>query len=349
MANNLDPLFFFGRPLGPLYGLIMKIREKLYTKNVFKQQSPGVPVISVGNLVLGGTGKTPTVIHIARMLKTYGLKPAIVSRGYGGKSKAPVNVVSDGNAVLMDTVSAGDEPVLIARSLKSIPVITGRKRILPCTFAVTQFGVDVIVLDDGFQHMGVTRDINLVLFDATALAGNSRIFPAGPLREPVAALRRTTAFLITGQNAENKNRSEAFAELIRSKFKDTPVFFSNNCNPIIVDSNETTVSTDKVKNAYIFCAIANPGRVSSSVKSLGIQIAGSKAYKDHRIYCQKTITTLCLQAAQAKAQCLITTAKDFVKIKDFHFTLPLFVLQIEQKPEQSFNEFILDRISHLPR
>ena len=127
MANELDPLFFFGRPLGPIYGFAMGIREKLYRHRIFKQYHPGVPVISVGNLMLGGTGKTPTVIHLARLLKENGYNPAIVSRGYGGKSRDNINIVCDGKTILMNPVAAGDEPVLIAESLQNIPVLTGKK------------------------------------------------------------------------------------------------------------------------------------------------------------------------------------------------------------------------------
>ena len=344
MANKLDSLFLFGRPFGPLYGLVMKIRQKLYTKQVFKQENPGVTVISVGNLVLGGTGKTPIVIHIAQMLKAYGLKPAIVSRGYGGKSKDQINVVSDGSSVLMTPDFAGDEPVLLAHSLTGVPVLTGRKRILPCRYAVAHFGVDIILLDDGFQHMGVARDINLVLFDATELAGNSRIFPGGPLREPVAALKRSSAFLITGQNDSNRKRSEAFAELLRSKFEGVPVFTSSVSVPTLVDASENIVNAQNIKNAYLFSAIANPERVTASAKSLDIHISGSTEYKDHSAYQQQTITSLCAKATQANAGCLITTSKDFVKVKNFHFTLPLFVLHITQKPEPDFDSFILEMI-----
>ena len=346
MANELDSLFFFGRPFGPLYGLIMKVREQLYTKNVFKQENPGVPVVSVGNLVLGGTGKTPTVIHLAKMLKTFGLKPAIISRGFGGQSKKSVNVVSDGESILMNAVSAGDEPVLIARSLPDIPVVTGKKRILPCKYAVTQFGVNIIILDDGFQHMGVTRDINLVLFDASTLAGNSRIFPAGPLREPISALKRTTAFLISGQHKGNKNRSESFADLLRSKFENIPVFIANYSHPTLVDANDKPVSAHKVKDAYVFCAIANPDRVSNTLENINVNIVGSTPYKDHTPYNQRQITALCEQASLVNAQYLITTTKDFVKVKGFHFSLPLLVLQVNQRPESGFDEYILKKIPH---
>jgi tetraacyldisaccharide 4'-kinase len=344
MANKLDFLFFFGRPFGPLYGFAMKIRQKLYTKQIFKQENPGVPVISVGNLVLGGTGKTPTVIHIAKMLQTCGMTPAIVSRGYGGSSKEPINVVSDGQEVLMTSATAGDEPVLLAHSLMGVPVLTGRKRILPSRHAVTHLGANIILLDDGFQHMGVAREVDLVLFDATELAGNSRIFPGGPLREPVAALHRSSAFLITGENDQNKKRSQAFADLLRTKFKGVPVFTSNVSTPTLTDYNENIINTKDMRDAFVFCAIANPKRVAASVTSLGINISGSLEYEDHSTYYQETITALCQKAMQAKATCLITTAKDFVKVKGLHFTLPLYVLHIKQEPEPGFDEFILEKI-----
>lgn len=303
-------------------------------------------MISVGNLVLGGTGKTPTVIYLAKLLKDQGFKPCIVSRGYGGKSKRAINVVSDGRSILMNVESAGDEPVLIAESLADIPIITGKKRILPCEYAVTHLGVDIIILDDGFQHMGVSRDINLVLFDASTLAGNSRIFPAGPLREPIAALNRTTGFLITGQNKENKKRSDLFAELLRSKFPHIPVFMAKISHPVLKDKDNKTVDGSLITDAYVFCAIANPDRVNGSVASLGINSVGSKAYPDHRTYSQKTITSLCMDAALANAKCLITTSKDFVKVMHLQFTLPLYVLHIKQEPESDFNDYLLKNISH---
>lgn len=346
MANQFNSLFFFGRPFGPLYGLVMSVREQLYSKGVFRQENPGVPVVSVGNLVLGGTGKTPAVIHIAQLLIEHGYTPAIVSRGYRGRAKDNINVVSDGESILMDPVAAGDEPVLIAQSLAGTPVVTGKKRILPARYAVDHFGANIIILDDGFQHLGVSRDINLVLFDAGSLAGNSRIFPAGPLREPIAALKRTTAFLITGQTNDNKARSESFAELIGEKFPNIPVFRARNSRPLLTDTKAQVVSAETVEDAFVFCAIAHPERVRSSVESIGIHIVGSRTYEDHSPYTQKTITSLCGQAAQAKAKYLITTSKDFVKIENFHFTLPLLVLQIKQEPEPTFNEYILQNITH---
>lgn len=346
MANELDSLFFFGRPLGPIYGLAMGIREKLYRYRIFKQHHPGVPVISVGNLVLGGTGKTPTVIHLARLLKEHGYHPAIVSRGYGGKSKNSINIVSNGKNILMDPVAAGDEPALIAESLKGTPVLTGKKRIEPCLYAVNHLNADILLLDDGFQHMGVDRDINIVLFDATVLAGNSRIFPAGPLREPVAALQRTSAFLLTGQNPENRERAASFAQLLQARFPDKPVFTASCSDLSLVDRAGVQINPATIGNAYLFCGIASPERFQKSVENLGIKISGLNAYKDHRTYTAPMLEALCQNAAGVGATCLITTSKDYVKVKRAEFTLPVFVLEISQQPETAFNDFILQNIPY---
>ena len=176
--------FMLGRPLAPLYSLAMLARAQGYRRGLFASHKMPVPVISVGNLLMGGTGKTPLVQYLAQLLQNEGWKPAIISRGYGGRAKDRVNVVSNGQQVLLDAVQAGDEPLLLAESLPGVPVLTGIVRHLPAREAIAM-GADVLVLDDGFQHLAVQRDVNLVLFNADRLAGNSRVFPGGELREPV--------------------------------------------------------------------------------------------------------------------------------------------------------------------
>ncbi len=166
MLKKLNILFTLGRPFSPLYGAAMQAREKLYRSGTLKSHSLPVPVISIGNLVLGGTGKTPTVHYVAKLLKKAGMSPAIISRGYGGSANNPVNIVSDGHKLLLSPEVAGDEPYMLAQMLPQLPVITGSKRINPCTCAIEKFGANILILDDGFQHMAVSRDINLVLFDA---------------------------------------------------------------------------------------------------------------------------------------------------------------------------------------
>ena len=224
MSYSLKALFFIGRPLNPLYSAVMKIRETLYKKKIIKSYSFPVPVISVGNLVMGGTGKTPIVRHLSELLKEKGYSPAVISRGYGGKSKQRVNVVSDGTKVYLAPTDAGDEPYMLARALKNIPVLTGTRRCFPCDYAINNFKTNVLLLDDGFQHLSVQRNLDIVLFDATALAGNSRVFPGGELREPVSALERCHVFLITGVSADNKSSAVKFQSLLNEKFPNKPVF-----------------------------------------------------------------------------------------------------------------------------
>jgi tetraacyldisaccharide 4'-kinase len=347
MSKGLELLFFLGRPFGPLYSAGMKSREKLYISGIFRQHALPVPIISIGNLVLGGTGKTPTVQHLARLLLKHGYHPAIVSRGHGGKARDAVNIVSDGENILLSALFAGDEPYMLAESLPGVPVLTGHRRIFPCRRAIAQFGADVIILDDGFQHLAVKRDIDVVLFDATELAGNSRVFPGGPLREPTSALRRCNAFLLTGTTPVNQERTRKFSELLQQRFPDRPVFTS------ALDSNrllgpDGTVSDDILTGTFFgFCGIANPSRFEKYLADLGIQLADFFALKDHAPYSQTLITNLCKKAVDCGAERLVTTEKDFVKLRDFDLQLPLYVLQIKQKVELSFDLFILNSLKKI--
>ena len=167
MNNNLKKILYtIGFPFGPFYSQAMRIRSSLYKRGILKTHRLQVPVISVGNLTMGGSGKTPVVIYLAEMLLASGYKPGVVSRGYKGQAKADVTIVSDSNAILVDAAAAGDEPYLIAKRVREAVVATGRKRHLPCREAIEKYGCDIIILDDGYQHLQVQRDIDLVLFDA---------------------------------------------------------------------------------------------------------------------------------------------------------------------------------------
>ena len=347
MSNNLNLLFFLGRPLSPLYGLAMKVRENFYARGLFHRHALPVPVISVGNLVLGGTGKTPTVRYLAEFLQTHGYHPAIISRGYHGKAKGSVNIVSDAGGILLGPGQAGDEPYMLARSLPGIPVITGKRRIRPSLWAIEKLRADILILDDGFQHLAVKRDIDLVLFDGSVLAGNSRIFPGGVLRESVSALHRCTAFLLTGITDQNRNKAESFGKLLQSRFADKPVFYS--CigryelkDPRDAAGGEDATSRNKV--FFGFCGIANPARFEESLKSLGIQHTGFMALSDHVDYSQSLVDEICARARAARATHLVTTEKDYVKIERLKVSLPLEILEIRARQERVFGDFILESL-----
>ncbi len=344
MSKGLDLFFFLGRPFSPLYSALMKSREKLYLRGIFRRHSLPVPVIAVGNLVLGGTGKTPTVQHIANLLLTKGYHPAIISRGYGGKTKEAVNVVSDRENIFLSPEIAGDEPCMLAQTLPGVAVLTGAQRIFPCRHAIDYLHADVIILDDGFQHLNVERDIDIVLFDSTALAGNSRVFPGGPLREPVSALNRCHGFLLTGESPVNRARTQKFATLLQEKFPVKPVFISS-LDTYELQGPDGPIAAESVSGKfYGFCGIANPERFEKSLAGYGLQLASFQALKDHVSYSQEMVSQLCKKAIDCGAETLVTTEKDYVKLRKLNLSLPLYVLRAHHKVEQAFDHFLLTEL-----
>ncbi|MDR0477166.1 MAG: tetraacyldisaccharide 4'-kinase [Desulfobulbaceae bacterium] len=323
-----DPslLFAFGRPFSPLYSLAMRLRERAYARNLFRRHQLPVPVISVGNLVLGGSGKTPTVAAICRHLLARGEKPAVISRGYGGQARAAVNIVSDGDSIFLDARAAGDEPYMLATMLPGVAVLTGRKRIFPCQRAVTM-GRTVLVLDDGFQHLAIRRDLDLVLFNATSLAGNSRVFPGGELREPVAALRRADAFVLTGVDGGNRERAGRFAALLNKRFPDKPVFQSQHMLDTFVDQRGQALSLPATPLLAV-SAIAHPERFHHLLAEAGVALAGHLNFLDHHRYPPDAIEHIAREVKKKGATALIVTEKDRVKLAERVLPCPLFTARI---------------------
>ncbi|MBU1715214.1 MAG: tetraacyldisaccharide 4'-kinase [Proteobacteria bacterium] len=211
--------------MAPLYSAVMRLRAFCYRVGIFSRYQLPVPVVSIGNLTMGGTGKTPMVIHVAKLLQNQNNKVVILSRGYGGKATGQVNIVSDGVEILLDAATAGDEPRLLADTLSGVPVLTGAKRTVTGRYAVENFGPGVVLLDDGFQHMAIARDLDLVLFSAATLLGNGWVFPGGELREPQSALGRAHCFIITGVDDNNRPAALAFKKYLADRFSGKPVFF----------------------------------------------------------------------------------------------------------------------------
>ena len=192
------PLYALSLPYGAAIGL----RNRLYNGGGLPRTKLPCPVISVGNLTVGGTGKTPLVMLLAELMQEAGQRPAILSRGFGGRSTRGVQVVSDGRRLLATPETAGDEPVLMARTLPSVPVLTGPDRVRTGKVALDRFGAKLLILDDAFQHRRLVRDLDIVLTDLALPFGNGCLLPAGPLREPVQALRRARIVIRTGSEAE---------------------------------------------------------------------------------------------------------------------------------------------------
>lgn len=340
--------FALGRPFSPLYGAAMRIREACYRRGIFASYQLNVPVISVGNLTLGGSGKTPLVQHLARLLQANGRRPAVISRGYGGQAQGRVNVVSDGEHLLLAAAMAGDEPRLLAETLPGVPVLTGIVRRLPAARAV-EMGADVLLLDDGFQHLQIRRDINLALFNADRLAGNSRVFPGGDLREPVAALRRATAFVLTGVDEVNQERAQLFADLLRARFADIPVYGTGYTVDILVclDGQGLIVAADQLpgdlRSWFGFCGIARPESFRHTLERQGVSLAGFVPLDDHQRYTRAMVGRLLGKARAAGAQALVTTEKDLVKLAALReeLTLPCFGLRMRVAADAEFDDHLL--------
>ncbi|HIJ79091.1 MAG: tetraacyldisaccharide 4'-kinase [Desulfobulbaceae bacterium] len=349
MSRFYQLLFVVGRLFTPLYSAGMMLRAFLYKKNIFlKSQSLPVPVISIGNLTMGGTGKTPLVLYVSRYLLGLGRKPAIVSRGYGAKIRGPVTVVSDGQKIITPPQFAGDEPSMMAESLAGVPVLIGPKRPLVCRRALEQFKVNAIVLDDGFQHLALARDVDLVLFSARTFLGSGWVFPGGELREPFSALKRAHSFVVTGVDNSNRNNVESFQRLLKGVFPEKPVFLGEYLPVSLLSSKHAkTYPIDKGKRLPVFgfAGIANPEAFRHTLKKEKFLLTGFRSFNDHHQYTASDVNALVDSALARKARALITTEKDFVKLKPFFGDFPILALKIELLMGEDFDLFISDRLS----
>ena len=349
--TRLERLFFWGSLFSPLYSFLMAKRSTLYRKGFFKQHKLSVPVISVGNLVMGGTGKTPLVHYIAKFLQQHGKKPAILCRGYKGSANNAINVVSNSSNILLDAIEAGDEPRLLAEKLPGTPVITGKKRFTTGRFAISSFGADALILDDGFQHMALKRDIDLVLFNAQKCLGNGRVLPGGELREPLSALKRADAFIISSIDVPMHRDVKEFIDLLEGLYPDKPIFTGiyqpgSMLTRILNGKNDSISHADASKiRLYGFCGIAKPDSFKKTLEISGMKLTGFKAYEDHHAYSADNIQFLLENAKTSGADALVTTEKDLVKLRTlFPQKYPLIVLPVQLSFGENFDRFLTNAL-----
>ena len=327
----MNPIALALAPLGGLYGVAMKARRALYRSGGFRVHELGVPVISVGNLTTGGTGKTPLVEWIANELAERGRQVCILTRGYGRRSTGARVIVSNGSEILSDAVRAGDEPLLLAERLKGrAAVISDADRVSAAHWAVENFKSDVFVLDDGFQHLSVARNLDILTIDATNPWGNRRLLPAGILREPPAELARADCIVIT--RADDPDRTEALQLEIDKLSRGCSVFrsFMTLQGLREVAGREFAAATNKIQVSTVaaFCAIGNPESFFSLVRRGGYELCHSQAFRDHHIYTQADIDLVFRESITRGAQILLTTAKDEVKLRSLDFALPCYAVDI---------------------
>jgi len=297
------------------YRLAVKTRHTLYALRILKRNRLSCAVISVGNITLGGTGKTPAVVQIAELLLRQHAHPLVVSRGYGREDEKIVRVVSDGTALLVDARTGGDEPVLIASKLSTVPVVVGRDRYRAALAACSIFQPDVVLLDDGFQHLQLQRTLDIVLIDARDPFGNGKLFPAGILREPIQALRRAHAVLITG--VEDGTDLTQLKHIIWGATR-APIFTSRQVPVDLIDciSGETKpLSTLRGSRILAFSGIARPASFAGLLRSLDAVLENECIYPDHYTFTRSDLAQVYKLAADHKVSMIITTEKDAVRLK----------------------------------
>ena len=322
------PLHIFFYLLSLPYGAAVRARNRLFDLGVLRQDNVGCPVVSVGNLTAGGTGKTPMAIQVAGMLRDRGLRPAVLSRGYGGKSTASVLVVSDGRQTLAGADEAGDEPVLIARRLRGIPVLAGAKRTLSAAYARENFGADVLVLDDGFQHRWIRRDLDIVLLDSRKPLGNGFLLPRGPLREPPESLERAGVVVFTRSEDLPGPMDTGLSGLLSGR-----LMLRTRIRPIAligIDGAEFPLSFLAGKRVFAFAGIARPESFRQTLEDLGAVVAGFQALPDHHRFCAEDLRQIERACSETGAEILLTTEKDGVKLSGpVPFSRRLLCLAIE--------------------
>jgi tetraacyldisaccharide 4'-kinase len=310
------------------YRGLLGAREWLYARGVLASRAVGVPVVSIGNLTVGGTGKTPAVELAVRTLKELGHRPAVLSRGYGRRGHS-IQVVADAVSTL-DAEEAGDEPFVLARRLPGVPVVVGPNRHAAGRYAVERFGVSAIVLDDGFQHRTLAKDLEIVMARARAPWGNGRLLPGGPLREPLAALARAHLIVVTG--ARTADDVGEVAAAAREHAPGVPVIAARHVPTECWEAGAMRpLGPDALRGLKLFgfAGIGAPDSFRQTLVETGAIEAGFARFADHHWYTVDELATLERRAQAASAVGLVTTEKDWARLRRLPArAVPLYVLGV---------------------
>ncbi len=303
-------------PLGWIYGLGATLRRQAFDLGVLKRERLISPVISVGALAMGGSMKTPTVVAIARALASRGPAVGILGHGYRGDDPSP-RVVSDGEKPLETADKVGDEAVLLAHELPGCPVVVGKDKVAAGRLMEERFGKRILLVDSGFQHLRLYRDLDIVCATERDLA--SRVLPAGRLREFPSTLRH--ADLILTDRATDGPR---VAKLRQKRPGD--VFSLARTEFAFFPADGTGDEVDPPKSAFVFCGVGFPERFVHDLAAQGVSIAGQRFFRDHHPFTAQDLKDLAQAAAKSEAAAVVTTTKDAVRIHEWPGPLPLLVL-----------------------
>lgn len=295
-------------PASFAYCTAVNLRNFLYKKNILPSYKPTAATISIGNLTTGGTGKTPITAALANYLTKKGFKTAILSRGYGSKlNPKEVNIISDGEKIYYNAEKGGDEPVWLAENCPKTAVLTSSDRVKIAKYAQNVLGCNILILDDGFQHLKLKRDINIAVVDSQKQFGNGKVLPAGPLREPAENISRADKIIVV-------NKGGSLSEIQGLNFKTYTL-----CS-FLTDYIYEIHSLEKLQNTsqsvLAFSAIGQPEQFYNLIKETGYNLVKTIDFNDHHIYTPDDINLIVQSAKDNNAQIIMTTEKDAVKVKE---------------------------------
>ncbi len=322
-------------PFALLYGVVQRLRAYLYRVGVFNSYRALRPVISVGNLTVGGTGKTPVVDCIVRHALQRGERPAVISRGYGGEIRSGVTIVSrgDGHGPLLPAEHCGDEPFLLARRNPQAVVVVAPRRREGIEVAIRDCGATLIILDDGFQHLAVQRDLDILLLDARRPLGNGSVLPAGLLREPPAAHSRAQLCILTRDNTLAAPAPFSTPTTLRCRHRLGTEF-------VALDGIITPLKELVSLRGVAFAGIAAPEAFFFALQGMGLQLTATIALNDHANFDGETLEKL--KHAALTADFFVTTEKDGVKLRASNLPLPCYqaLLELEFAPAGKLEQSI---------
>jgi len=322
--------------LSLLYGVAVRIRILAYrSRLLLRDFRLPTKVISVGNIAVGGTGKTPLVMVLAESFQRWGNRVVIISRGYKRKGKGVV-VVSDGRRILVDRERAGDEPYLFGLKLKDVPVIVGESRHLAGWVAIRDFAPDVLLVDDGFQHLKLRRDLDIVVIDGSNPFGNGTLLPRGILREPLSSLKRAHLFCLTRVD-QSHQLEHLRVQLRKLNPKASLIETVHRPRRLRTLGSEQGLPLAFLEGRKIFAlsSLGNPDSFERTLEGLGAEIVGRARYRDHHDYTAEDLKAAWQQAKDLRSEGIVTTEKDVVRFPP-HFDplaalsteIPIFVLEI---------------------
>ena len=309
-------------------------------------------VISLGNITVGGTGKTPTAQRLAKEIRDMGYRVVILNRGYRAKFYGEVGIVSDGKTLKMDAAEAGDEAYMLAKHLPNVPVLIGARRAVTGQYAIENFGAEVVILDDGFQHWQIIRDFDILLIDAVSVFGNGHLLPRGTLRESISHISRADVCLMTKVDQAREGSCELIRETVQ-KYNATAQIVESIHEPrclipladwsVDLAGEGVNVETLRGRKVMAVSAIGNPASFERTLSDLGAEIISSLRYPDHHDYTVAEMEDILRRAESFAAEMIVVTEKDAVKIPDEvarqAWSIPIYVICVEVKFKAGAEDF----------